>query len=310
MKFVIKLIIVMAFILAGCVTDGQLHTEITIPDIQKIITPEPTTAPPPAANASTISIASFNIQVFGKTKVGKPEVMSILAQTIHQFDIVAIQEIRDSSGTAIEKLEAEVDALGTDYEYIIGPRLGRTSSKEQYAFIYNTLTVEPIGTGFTADDPEDIFHREPFIAHFRSKAGNFDFLLLTLHTDPDEATQEINAIPSVIQNLAAPEMRRNDFIILGDLNADCNYFNENSPTSPLRSNEYTWLIKNDADTNIAQSSCTYDRIIITNQTTEDWTGKAGVYRFDEIHSLTPDQAKKVSDHYPVWATFHTNHDTD
>ena len=88
---------------------------------------------PPLTAYSTnfIKIASFNIQVFGKSKANKPEVMSILASIISNFDIVAIQEIRDKSGTAIKKLENAVDAKGINYEYVIGPRLGRTSSKEQ-----------------------------------------------------------------------------------------------------------------------------------------------------------------------------------
>jgi len=77
------------------------------------------------SSTDTIKIASFNIQVFGKTKAEKNDVMEILSQTIAEFDIVAIQEIRDKSGTAIEKLESLVDSLGTDYEYILGPRLGK-----------------------------------------------------------------------------------------------------------------------------------------------------------------------------------------
>ena len=40
--------------------------------------------------------------------------MAILADTIAKFDIVAILKIRDSTGTAIEALEREVDALGTE----------------------------------------------------------------------------------------------------------------------------------------------------------------------------------------------------
>jgi len=84
----------------------------------------------------TIRIASFNIQVFGRSKASKPEVMEVLANIISQFDVVAIQEIRDKSGKAIKDLEVAVDDLGENYDFIIGPRLGRTSSKEQYAYIY------------------------------------------------------------------------------------------------------------------------------------------------------------------------------
>ena len=142
-------------------------------------------------------IASFNIQVFGRTKASKIEVMEILAETIAQYDIVAIQEIRDKTGNAVEKLEVEVDRLGVDYEFVIGPRLGRTSSKEQYAIFYRTGTIEVKGS-YTYSDGDDKFHREPFIAHFKVKNGAFDFAIINIHTDPDEATDEINALPAVI----------------------------------------------------------------------------------------------------------------
>ena len=89
-----------------------------------------------SSSVDTIRIASFNIQVFGRSKASKPEVMEVLANIISQFDIVAIQEIRDKSGKAIKDLEVAVDDLGENYDYIIGPRLGRTSSKEQYAYSY------------------------------------------------------------------------------------------------------------------------------------------------------------------------------
>ena len=74
--------------------------------------------------------------------------MSVLARILSQYDLVALQEIRDAEGTAIEKLESAVDGQGTDYEYLIGPRLGRTSSKEQYAFLYRVSTVTP-GESYT-----------------------------------------------------------------------------------------------------------------------------------------------------------------
>ena len=78
----------------------------------------------------------------------------------------------------------------------------------------------------------------------------------------------------------------------------------------MRADKYTWLITNDMVTNMADKECTYDRIIITESAKEDYADKAGVDRFDETHNLTAKEAKKVSDHYPVWATFYTGKDTD
>jgi len=259
----------------------------------------------------TITIASFNIQAFGKTKAGKPDIMKILAKTIAQFDVIAIQIIRDKSGTAIRKLKAEVDDLGTDYDYLIGPRLGRTSSKEQYAFIYNTETMVA-GESYTFDDSSgDLFQREPFIANFIVKNGKYDFILITIRTDPDEATGEINALSIVVKDAQNRFPDEKDFIILGDLNADCKYFDEDDLTSPLRNAKFMWLITNDMGTNLAQFSCTYDRIIITAFTTkEDYAGKSGVFRFDRIFGLKAKEAKKISDHYPVYGEFYADKDSD
>ncbi len=50
-----------------------------------------------AYSDDTIKIASFNIQIFGKSKRQKEDVMEILTKTVRNFDIVAVQEFRDKS---------------------------------------------------------------------------------------------------------------------------------------------------------------------------------------------------------------------
>ncbi len=89
-----------------------------------------------------------------------------------------------------------------DYMPITGKRLGRTQSKEQYAYMYRVGVVEEVES-FTYQDPQDDFHREPFIAHFKIINKSFDFILVTIHTDPDEATAEINKIPDTINAIVA-----------------------------------------------------------------------------------------------------------
>ena len=264
--------------------------------------PEPPAPEPPPAS-DTIKIASFNIQVFGVTKAGNESVMDILAKTIAEFDIVAIQEIRDSTGTAILDLEKAVDALGVEYNLLVGPRVGRTVSLEQYAFLYRSSTVL-YGTSYTYNDSAlDLFHREPFIASFSTVNGNFDFVLATIHTDPDEATEEIDSLPLVIDDAKDHFPGEFDIILLGDFNADCSYFDEDDMFCPLREDEFYWVIPNDMDTNVATTSCTYDRIVITEDAESELTGLAGVFRFDQVFDLTDTEAQDVSDHYPVWAEF-------
>ena len=256
--------------------------------------------------ARPLVIANFNIQVFGVSKAGKPVVMETLGETLTRFDLVAIQEIRDKSGRAIKALEAKVDSLGRDYSVVIGPRLGRTSSKEQYAFMYRTEALDCLASYTYDDTAEDRFHREPFIARFKVKNGDFSFVLITLHTDPDEATEEINALPDVVADARVHFADEPNILILGDLNADCAYYNEDDRSSDLRSNKYKWLIPNAMDTNLARSACTYDRIIMTAETAPYATGLADVFRFDQEFGLTKKEAKAVSDHYPVFGLFKTS----
>ena len=269
----------------------------------------PITPGNPSYDSETLRIGAFNIQVFGKSKVSKPNVMDVLAKIIRTYDVMAIQEIRDKSQTALPKLVELVNANGTQYAYIVGERLGRTSSKEQYAYIYNSQTVKLNGTPETYPEPNgtDPFHREPYIASFEVLNGCFDVTLIVIHTDPDEATEEINALDAVVKYTQNKYPDEEDFIVMGDLNADCSYFDEDS-NSTMMGSDYFWCINNSIDTTTSATNCTYDRIIITTPAVTDYTGDSGVFRYDMIYNLTEEETKAVSDHYPIYAEFYGDGD--
>ncbi|MCD4844968.1 MAG: endonuclease/exonuclease/phosphatase family protein [Methanosarcinales archaeon] len=329
---VIIAIAIMMLFSFGCISSNEdIVLPVQIPIDSQTSTPTPTPAPTPTPTSTQttipthtpteaitsdlnndIKLANFNIQVFGKSKAGKPEVMEIVSKIIRNYDIVAIQEIRDASQTTMPKLKEKVNHKQEHlYDFIISERLGRTTSKEQYAYLFNTSEIELIGLPCTYLEPldNDIFHREPYIANFKVKNGNFDFVLITIHTDPDEATQEINNLPEVVEYAKNAFQNEGDFIILGDLNADCNYFDEEGQ-SPLKSSDYFWVINNSIDTTTKSTVCTYDRIIITIQSIDDYTGESGVFRYDTAYNLTYEDTIAVSDHYPVYAIFWSNRDVD
>jgi endonuclease/exonuclease/phosphatase family metal-dependent hydrolase len=263
-----------------------------------------------ATTSDTIKLGAFNLQIFGTTKAGKPEVMAVLSNIVRNYDVIAVQEIRDSSQTALPALKDAVNSMGSpQYDYVVSERLGRTSSKEQYAYLFNTQTIQQIGTPYVYPDTNDLFQREPYVVEFKTKNGSFDFVLITIHTDPDTANQEISDLPKVVDDAKSRFQAEGDFIIMGDLNADCTYFNENSQ-SPLRSADYYWVINNSLDTTTKSTDCTYDRIIITTPAKTDFTGEAGVFRFDEAYNLSYNNTIAVSDHYPVYSTFWNNRDID
>jgi len=311
--FVALIFILMVMILAGFLytsnSSAVLDKTPNKADKQPSATPAVTSATVTSPN-NTVKLAAFNLQIFGTSKADKPEVMEVLSKTIRNFDIVAVQEIRDASQTALPALKNSInDMAGPKYDFVVSNRLGRTTSKEQYAYFYNTQTMQQIGNPYTYPDSNDMFQREPYVAEFKARSANFDFVLITIHTDPDTATQEINDLSAVVENAKGRYQGEGDFIIMGDLNADCNYFNENSQ-SPLRSSDYLWIINNSIDTTTKSTACTYDRIILTSQAKTDFTGNSGVFRFDEAYNLTYDMTVEVSDHYPVYAEFWNNRDTN
>jgi endonuclease/exonuclease/phosphatase family metal-dependent hydrolase len=292
--------VLVAVILAGCVGNDSSTLEVRSITEGNLST-----------DNATLKIGAFNIQVFGKSKAGKPEVMDVLADIIRTYDIVAIQEIRDKDQTALPKLVNLVNSDGSQYVYIVGPRLGRTASKEQYAYIYNNRTVNLNGTPWTYPEPNgtDPLHREPYVAYFRAENGSFDVILITIHVDPDEATEEINALDAVVNCTQGNYPNEDDIIIMGDLNADCRYFDEDSKCS-ICDNNYYWCIGNNIDTTTKATNCTYDRLIITKEAVSDYTGNSGVFRYDLVYNLTEEETQAVSDHYPIYAEFWTNRDNN
>ena len=264
--------------------------------------------PEPDAEPETVTIAAFNIQIFGRTKRQKDHVMDVLTDIAREFDVVLVQEIRDSSEeTAPTYLEQINQKPGPTYAYIRSPRLGRTTSKEAYAYFYNTESVEFIqGSDHVYPDTDDAFEREPYIASFRS--GGFDFTLVGIHTKPDDAPNEIGNLTLVVLSIQEDNPDEGDIIILGDLNADGGYYDEDEATNPLADPSFHWAVTNEMDT-MTKTDWTYDRIIMTASTHghEYVQGSTGVFYFDQEYGITDEeQVWEVSDHYPVYAEFATS----
>jgi len=265
---------------------------------------------------TNITVATFNIQVFGESKRSKPEVMAVLVQIARKFDVMAVDELRDDTETTLPIYLAQINSLpGPAYNATSSPRLGRTSSKENYAFIYNTATVRLVpGSNYTFTDPPagqstDIFQREPFVARFRAVNGTFDFVLIAIHTEPDRTPQELAGLVTVLEDARRHFPDEADFILLGDMNADCTYLSASEASAlALRNSSFTWVVPDSADTTTKSTDCAYDRIILSEGMAGgprgDFTGSWGIVRFDQLYSLNQSATEGVSDHYPVWAAFY------
>ncbi|MCH2113553.1 MAG: endonuclease/exonuclease/phosphatase family protein [Pirellulales bacterium] len=259
-------------------------------------------APSGIAAGPTIRLASFNIQAFGNTKAGKAYVMEALAQIILQFDIVAIQEIRSQNEYLIPNFVDLINrnASGKHYDHVIGPRVGYTSVKEQYAFIFNSERIK-VGrqSVYTVGDPDNLLHRKPLVASFNVLGPDpdeaFSFTLVNIHIDPDEVQKEVDALAEVYR-VVRRSGEEDDIILVGDFHADDSHLGRLGQVPGIHP-----LISGVA-TNTRQTA-QYDNIIIHRHSTTEYSGRSGVFDVMRFINKNLEQTLQVSDHLPVWAEF-------
>jgi len=227
-------------------------------------------------------VGAWNIEIFGKTKAENVNVYPVIVNVINDYDIIGIQEIRDNTGTVTNKL-SEIPNMNI----ITSERLGRTDSKEQYAFVYSNRVQ--LMDRATYPDVDDRFEREPLIAQFRVE--NYSMALILVHIKPDDAKNEIHALEDVVI-WTKKEFDEKDVFIIGDLNAYAPYYNYGKDLQ-----DYTWLIEDGVDTTISRSNATYDRIIGT----EIFDGITwGIDNLTDETNENQQLLEAMSNHYPVW----------
>jgi endonuclease/exonuclease/phosphatase family metal-dependent hydrolase len=255
-----------------------------------------------------IHLASFNIRVFSDKSRNDEELDRIVA-LLKDFDIVAIQELRDTRVLARTRDKLR-EATGAEWRFEASEPVGR-GVKELYAFLYRTDRVLVKNPGKTVDDPKDLFIREPYYATFR--AGNFDFTLLTIHAlykskDAPERKVEFDALADVFRSIEDADPTEKDLILLGDFNDD--------PTQErfqavMRIPGMRCLFLPPVKTTISDESL-YDNICFRKEPLTEFRERQGVVKFDETMFGGDDEAARlaVSDHRPVWAVFATDRDDD
>ena len=258
-----------------------------------------------------LDIAAFNVQSFGRTKMKDKAVKEKLVEIVLRYDLILIQEIRDSSGDSILELMSAVNLAsskkydsGTQYGLALSPRLGRTDSKEQYAFIYRKDWLRVVNQA-VYNDVDDVFEREPYYVHFQSdRAMIKDFVTVGIHTKPDEkrthTEREISKLADVYDSIVS-SWRLSDVIIMGDFNGGCNYVEDWSHIKLASNKAFYWLIDDHVDTTVKQTECPYDRIVVRGDrlVRSVIPTSPSVYRYDFEMGLSQEFAEDISDHYPV-----------
>ncbi len=225
---------------------------------------------------SGLTVANWNLQIFGQSKASNDTLLNYYKDTMDEYDIIFVQEIRDASGTAFAKL----CNLFEEHNCEISSRAGRSSSKEQYGIIYRDgIKVKEI-IDFNPDSL-DRWERPPVRVVF--EVENYSIAIYNLHAKPDDVKNELFYLESIIEN-------EGNVMVIGDLNADCSYYN------PNKNNEFdswNWIIKDSDDTTVASSRCAYDRILLNDDAFEEFSGY-GIY--------TEGIDNSISDHYLIWVS--------
>jgi len=203
---------------------------------------------------------------------------------------------------------------GSRYDAVVSHPIGRPTSpshREQYAYVFDTTRIRVDKTRvYVMNDELDRMHREPYVASFSvipppdATRAPFTFTLISAHTDPDEVSiagdlNELNVLADVYENVRQWEYQyygEDDFILLGDLNA--------ARTKFFRLGEIPGLVS------VAPPGSTMvlgdkenDHILIDSRATAEFTRLANVLSIERDMQLSPELARAISDHCPVWAQF-------
>lgn len=263
----------------------------------------PQTAPSPTITrfSASVRVAAFNLQAFNEAKAENHRVVERLAEIIRRFDIVAIQEVDAINLDVLPRLRAQVNTAGRQYDFVASPRLGRTLRQAQYAFLYDTASVEVDRTElYVVNDPDDLLDREPFVAWFRVRGpapeSAFTFSLVNVQVAPELAEQEVDVLADVFNAVRNDGRGEDDVILLGDFHVADDSFNQLNELPGV-----VWAIAGLPTNTRGDAPCA--NLVFRQDATNEFTGAVGVFDFMREFNLTLDEALEISDHLPVWAEF-------
>ena len=225
-----------------------------------------------------VKIANWNLQIFGDAKSAKQDIIDFYISSMKNYDIIFIQEIRDFDESSFQYLCSFFE----DYSCLISSRAGRTTSKEQYGIIYKKY-IDITLTDYNPDQLER-WERPPIKAEIKIK--NYTINVYNIHTKTTDVLKELAYLEDLVEN-------NGNVMILGDLNADCDYYNAEKET---QFDSWYWIVSDESDTTISSRSCAYDRIILNENAFKEYSSR-GI----QSEGITPE----ISDHYMIWVELNT-----
>jgi endonuclease/exonuclease/phosphatase family metal-dependent hydrolase len=191
-----------------------------------------------AAAKRSVSVCSFNIQFLGSSG-GRDN--AALAELLDPYDIVVVQELVAAPATHQTDMPKsrqnsaaffrEMTSRG--FAYVMsesdtgrnGPLNNYSTATEWWVTFYRQSAVRPIDDvphGFISAPlaRNRDFDRVPYAFAFRTNDRNCDFVLISVHLNPDEAVRRRQEFTAIWRWVAKERGagKEQDFIVLGDTN--------------------------------------------------------------------------------------------
>lgn len=244
---------------------------------------------------SQLKVISWNIENLGKSK--SDSTITYIANTLKNYDIVALQEIvaGDGGAQAVAKLADELNRKGSKWDYTISdPTTGTAYKTERYAFLWKTSKVKKIGKAWLEKKFNQEIDREPYYCTFTYKdkfVTLVNFHAITKKRHPETEIKYFKYLPAEYPLL--------NLVFIGDFNCSQshNVFN------PLKKMGYNSAFVNQKTS--LKKECKEDDCL-HSEFDNIWynTSKIKVTTFDAIHFYTDfkslEKAREISDHIPIW----------
>ncbi len=250
---------------------------------------------------SQTKLLSWNIENFGKSK--SEATITYIANTLRDYDIIAIQEVVAGYGgpQSVAKLADELNRKGAKWDYVISDPTSSSAYKtERYAFLWKTSKIKKIGRAWLEKKYHLEIDREPFFCTFEYQNKQFtaaNFHAITKNRQPETEIKYFKFLPEEYPNL--------NLIFVGDFNCPQSH----TVFNPLKKmgyksiliNQKTSLKKKYKNGNCLASE--FDNMYYN--TSKIRVKKAGIIPFYKNFNSLQD-ARKISDHIPIWLEFSLN----
>jgi deoxyribonuclease-1-like protein len=250
---------------------------------------------------SQTKLLSWNLENFGQSKSAQE--IAFIANTIQNYDIIAIQEVVAGYGgaQAVARLADALNRTGAKWDYVISdPTSSSAYKKERYAFIWKTNKVQKKGDAWLEKKNNLEIDREPYYCTFQYEKKVFtvvNFHAITKSKQPETEIKYFKFLPDEYPQL--------HLIFTGDFNCPQSH----TVFNPLKKMGYIPILigqKTSLKQACKNNECLaseFDNIFF--QPSKFKKIDAGSILFYKNFNSLKD-ARSISDHIPIWIEFSLN----